>query len=196
MKISGAVSKVFMTNWCRRFKEKMITATTDLKDFDIYLYKFYVDDHNLVMDSLPPGTRLVGERMEVVADEVENDLTIPADQRTAQLMQQIANTVCGFIRMEVDFPSNNPDNWMPILDNKVRVEDKKVDWCFYKKPVDSELYILNRSALSNKIKKASLTQEGLRRLRNTRPDKINERKGRLLTDMAEAMLKSGYNHYK
>ena len=28
----------------------MITATTDLRDFDIYLYKFYVDDHNLVMD--------------------------------------------------------------------------------------------------------------------------------------------------
>ena len=193
LKISGAVSKVFMISWCRRFKEKMITATTDLEDFDIYLYKFYVDDHNLVMDSLPPGARLVEGKIEVMTDEVEDDMAIPSDQRTAQLMQQIANTVCEFIRMEVDFPSNNPDNWMPILDNKVKVEGKKVDWCFYKKPVDSELYILNRSALSNKIKKASLTAEGLRRLRNTRPDKINERRGRLLTDMAEAMLKSGYN---
>ena len=38
----------------------------------------------------------------------------------------------------------------------------------------------------------SRKQEGLRRLRNTRPDKVNERKGRLLTDMAEAMMKSGY----
>ena len=108
------------------------------------------------------------------------------------MLKEAANTVCEFTKNEVDSPSENHDGWMPILDNKVRIENKKVDWSFYKKTVDSELFILNRSALSNKIKKASLAQEGLRRLRNTRPDKVNERKGRLLTDMAEAMMKSGY----
>ena len=70
----------------------------------------------------------------------------------------------------------------------MRIENKKVDWSFYKKPVDSELVILSRSALSNRIKKASLSQEGLRRLRNTRPDKVEERKGKLLADMAEGMI--------
>ena len=79
---------------------------------------------------------------------------------------------------------------MPILDNKVRIDSKKVDWSFYKKPVDSELFILNRSALSNRIKKASLSQEGLRRLRNTRPDKVEERKGKLLVDMAEGISRA------
>ena len=203
LKLSGAVGRVFMINWCRRFREKMRRVTEDITDcncnsnFDIHLYKFYVDDHNLVCEALPPGARLVGEKgeekVEVITEEVENDLTIPADQRTAKLMQEVANSICKHTQMDVDFPSNNPDGWLPILDNKVRIDSNmKVDWCFYKKPVDSELYILNRSALSNKIKKATLSQEGLRRLRNTRPDMVQQRKGRLLTDMAEGMLKSGY----
>ena len=192
LKLSGAVSKVFMVNWCRKFKEKMRIATTDLPNFTIHLYKFYVDDHNLVVEALPPGARLVEEKVKVVAEEIEDDLLIPADQRTAELMKEVANSVCEYTEMEVDFPSDNPDGWMPILDNKVRIENKKVDWSFYKKPVDSELFIMSRSALPNRIKKASLSQEGLRRLRNTRPDKVEERKGKLLADMAEGMMKSGY----
>ena len=194
LKLSGAVSKVFMVNWCKKFKSKMMITTADLPDFDfaIHLYKFYVDDHNLVVEALPPGARLVAGKVEVVAEEVQGDMLIPTDKRTAELMKEVANSVCEFTKMEVDFPSDNLDGWMPILDNKVRIEDKKVDWSFYKKPVDSELFILSRSALSNRIKKASLAQEGLRRMRNTRPDKVEERKGKLLTDMAEGMMKSGY----
>ena len=75
LKLSGAVSKVFMVNWCRQFKQKMILATTDLPDFTIHLYKFYVDDHNLVVEALPPGARLLEEKVKVVAEEVENDLS-------------------------------------------------------------------------------------------------------------------------
>ena len=75
------------------------------------------------------------------------------------MLKEVANTVCEFTKMEVDSPSENHDGWMPILDNKVRIENKKVDWSFYKKPVDSELFILNRSALSNKIKKARGVEE-------------------------------------
>ena len=150
LKLSGAVSKVFMVDWCRKFKQKIRITTIDLPDFDlnIYLYKFYVDDHNLVMEALPPGARLIEGKVRVVAEEVEDDMLIPADQRTAVLMKEVANSVCEFTKMEVDFPSDNLDGWMPILDNKVKIENKKVDWSFYKKPVDSEPFILSRSALS------------------------------------------------
>ena len=69
MKLSGAVSKVFMVNWCRKFKEKMRIATSDLPDFTIHLYKFYVDDHNLVVEALPPGARFVEEKVKVVVQK-------------------------------------------------------------------------------------------------------------------------------
>ena len=46
--------------------------------------------------------------------------------------------------------------------------------------------------MSSKVKRATLAQEALRRLRNVRPDKLVERKGELLTEMAEGMKRSGY----
>ena len=49
------------------------------------------------------------------------------------MLKEVANTVCEFTKMEADSPSENHDGWMPILDNKVRIENKKVDWSFYKK---------------------------------------------------------------
>ena len=192
LKLSGAVGRVFMGYWCRKFKEKLINATTSLVDFAIHLYKFYVDDHTLVTEALPPGARLVEGKVEVMEEEVEGDTLVPADERTARIVQDIANTVCQYTTMEVDYPSNHDDKWLPILDNRVRIEGGKIDWTFYKKPVDSKLFILNRSALSSKVKRATLAQEALRRLRNVRPDKLVERKGELLTEMAEGMKRSGY----
>ena len=49
-----------------------------------------------------------------------------------------------------------------------------------------------KNGKSFKIKRASLSQGALRRLRNIRPDKIVEKNGKLLTDMAEGMMRSGY----
>ena len=58
---------------------------------------------------------------------------------------------------------------MPHLDLQVRVSsDDVVEYKFYKKAVITPYLILSRSALPTKIKWASLVQEGVRRLLNTR----------------------------
>ena len=101
LKISGAVGRVFMTNWCKKFKRRMEAVTADLVDFTIHAYKFYVDDHNLVVEELPPGARLVGDKVEVVDDQVEDDDRSPADRRTAELMKEVANSICKDTTMEV-----------------------------------------------------------------------------------------------
>ena len=107
LKLSGAAGKVFMVNWCKKFKEKMRLATVDLPNFAFHLYKFYVDDHNLVVEALPAGARLQGEKVRVVPEEIENDQLIPADSRTAKLLKEVANTAREFTKMEVDSPSEN-----------------------------------------------------------------------------------------
>jgi hypothetical protein len=108
-------------------------------------------------------------------------------------MKEIANSVCPYTRVTVDYPSAHPSGWMPLLDIKVKVlEDKTIDWSFYKKQVTSQFCILNRSAVPGKIKRVALVQEALRRLRNTRPDQVAARKAGLLEDLAETMLVSGY----
>ena len=65
-------------------------------------------------------------------------------------------------------------------------------WRFFKKPVASKFFIMNRSAVPSKVKRATLAQEGLRRLRNTRPDLVVEDRVRLMEDLAEGMMLSGY----
>jgi hypothetical protein len=51
---------------------------------------------------------------------------------------------------------------------------------------------MNTSALPGKVKRVSLVQEALRRLRNTRPSLVPVYKKELMEDLAEVMLISGY----
>ena len=91
--------------------------------------------------------------------------------------------------MTVDFPSAHDSRWMPVLDLQVRIgEDNTVEWIFYKKPVSSKFFILNRSAVANKVKRTMLAQDGMRRLRNTKPSLVQGRKVLLMEDMAEMRM--------
>lgn len=112
--------------------------------------------------------------------------------RTAMIIREIANTISPNTAIEVDHPSNHPSGWMPLLDIQVRVEGQEVQWKFYRKPVSSPFFLLNRSAVSAKVKRTMLAQEGLRRLRNTKPTMVKEEKKELMEDMAEMMARSGY----
>ena len=193
MKLSGAIAKVFMVWWCRSFREALVAATINIPRFLLYLHLFYVDDHNLALEELPPGARYREGKVVVVPEEVEGDLLLPGDQRTALVVQEIANTVCEFTSFKADFPSAHSSGWMPLLDLQVRVEeDNSISWKFYRKEVSSPFTILNHSALPGKVKRVSLVQEGLRRLRNTRPSLVPVLQKELMESLAEMMLISGY----
>ena len=138
-------------------------------------------------------------RMRVMEDRIENDRAIPADERTAKVVKQLANDICGFIKMEVDYPSRHRRGWMPILDLQVQIaENKSVGLKFYQKPMAPPTTILNRSAMPARVKWNNNVQQGIRRLRNTRPRLHAEIRNQLLEEWAEAMMVSGYteNHRK
>ena len=116
LKLSGAVAKVYMVYWCRMYKTILEAATSTIPSFRLHLLKFYVDDQLQVCEELPPGSRLLGGEVVVVEDEVEGDLVIPGDQRTANILKQIANTISNSTVIEVEAPSTNQTGWMPFLD--------------------------------------------------------------------------------
>ena len=193
LKLSGAAAKVFMVNWCRRFEAKLRTAMATIPSFDLHLMNFYVDDELEVVEELPLGSRLVEGVVRVVEEEVEGDRMVAGDRRTAEVVLEVANSVCPHTRLSVDFPSAHQSGWMPLLDLQVQVaEDRSIDWKFFRKPVSAPYFIMNRSANSAKEKRACLAQESLRRLRNTRPRLVERHKVELLEDMGEMMLRSGY----
>ena len=79
------------------------------------------------------------------------------------------------------------------MDIQSKVEpNNRIIWKFYEKDVSSPFTILNSSALPKKVKRMSLVQEGLRRLRNTCPDLVQTLKQDLMEGLAEKMMVSGY----
>ena len=125
LELSEAVARVFMLVWDRRLLAALEKAGRGLA-WDLYMMLRYIDDSNCVAEEMPMGTRLVRGKLVVQKDKVAQDMLVPGDQRTATLVQNIANKVCKFIQMEVDYPSKYEDNLVPILDLKVAVQNQKV----------------------------------------------------------------------
>ena len=193
LEVSGAAGKVAMLAWVRSFKARMEVATSTLPNPELYLHELYVDDNNVVLEELPPGTRLEGGVFQVREELVEEDSLLPGDMRTAGLVRELANTLCPYLQMEADYPSNHPTGWMPILDLEVRMaEDKSVDFRWYSKPMASPYSILNRSAMPPSVKRITLVQRGISMLRNTRERLHAELRVPLMEKLATTMMVSGY----
>ena len=133
----------------------------------------YIDDDNLVFFILPLGARWNREQKKMVIedDKIEEDRTESGDRRTMREMVQMACSVCPILQFTEDCPGKHDDQKMPLLDLKVWVEkeeeEQKILFKYYRKPMASRLLMMARSAMPSRVKRASLTQEGLRMMRNT-----------------------------
>ena len=77
--------------------------------------------------------------MELVEELVEVDQGKKLDEITMAVFGEIANSVDDVLEVEVDFPSNHEDNFMPILDMKMQMAaNNKVVYQFYKKPMTNK----------------------------------------------------------
>ena len=99
------------------------------------------------------------------------------------------------ITLTVDTPCNYPDGKLPVLDFKVNVNEKensRIDFEFYEKPTKNPMVVLASSALSNSQKRTILTQECLRRLRNTKVELGPEIQKKHLDKFMLKVKNSGY----
>ena len=140
-------------------------------------YLRYVDEKGNVMQLIDPGVILVkgednaGPGLEVMPELIQQDLLKSDDERTAEFLTEVANSIHPSITVKSDFPSKNPDMKMPLLDLKVWVDaEERVKFTFYSKEMASKYFIPYKSAHSQSMKKRMLANEGLRRLLNMSPD--------------------------
>ena len=73
------------------------------------------------------------------------------------------------------------------------VEDNKILYQFYEKPMVSKLVIMEQSALSTKVKIQVLAQEVVRRRRNTHMGEKREKVDEIMTRFMMKLKYSGYN---
>ena len=132
-------------------------------------------------------------KIRVIENEIENDRDIPGDERTSKLFGELGNSISSFIKLTTDYPSKHENGFMPLLDIQVKVENNQVKYKFYSKPMSSQYVILSKSAMSDKIKRNTLVQEAIRRLRNTSRDLPWELKAKILSEFSNKMMISGYS---
>lgn len=142
---------------------------------------------------IPPGARVEGDKVVIKEECVEQDSTVPGDERTAKIIQEISNGVCNFIQMETDYPTNHSDGLMPILDLKVNMQDNMIVYRYYRKDMANFKLLMAKSAMPFKMKKTCLIQEVLRILRNTSRRLDNEIKTNFLNEFSYRMMISGYS---
>ena len=82
---------------------------------------------------------------------------------------------------------------MPLLDIQVKMDNNKVIYKFYSKPMSTPYVILNNSAMPTKIKRNCLVQEAIRRLRNTKRELPWSLKAEILSEFSNKMMISGYS---
>ena len=187
--LTGAIGSVYVLYWSRKLKQKLLSMGITPE-----LLQIYVDDQQIVTKALPPGTRVVNDQLVIDEDQIENDMNVPADLRTAKIFQTISNSICDFLQVSIDCPSNHESGFQPVLDIQVKVINNKITHKFYKKPISTKKVILASSALPTNVKRASLTEGALRRLRYTDRSLPWEEVAGILSEYSNELRLSGYDH--
>ena len=134
---------------------------------DMRIYKRYVDDSNQIAVVPPVGTVYDKDSQRLVVQQQQQDPNITEDERLADILLDIANSVMECVTMEGDTPSKNNDGKLPILEMKVWTDsDGILLYQHYEKPVSSKTVLNARSAHSAACKRSVHTQEVIRRLLN------------------------------
>ena len=144
-----------------------------MKNFKITpeIYTRFKDDIEIVTESLEKGSLLMEDKIIVDEKKKAEDIDISDSKVTMGVIQTIANAIDPMIQLTIETPCNYPNGKMPVLDLVVNVncmENNRIDFEFFEKPTKNPRVILADSAMSLAQKRTILTQECLRRLRNTK----------------------------
>ena len=112
--------------------------------------------------------------MEVNPELVERDLREKEDVRVMREISKMADSICPVLKTTFDCPGLQESGKMPLLNLQVWVERVEKEggrgewetlWEYYRKPCSTRTLMLARSAMSDRTKRAALTQEAIQILR-------------------------------
>ena len=190
LKLTGEIFDCIMIDW-----DKKLLKELEKVKINPNLYTRFKDDIEIAVESLEKGCKLVEENIVIDDTKKEEDEDKSDTKITMEVVQEIANSINPMIKLTVDTPCNYEDGKMPVLDIKVDVnvaEDNRIDFEFYEKPTKNPRVVLASSALSHTQKRTILTQECLRRLRNTKVELGPQVQSKHLNQFMLKLKNSGY----
>ena len=179
VQLTGVLATVFMVWWDKQLKS-LITGN----GMTLCLYKRYVDDITIIVENTDNA---------VYHRNVEES----EDQIIMKYIRNIGNNIHHSIQLEVDCPSKNIDNKLPILDLKVWLIEyggkKKIMHEYYQKQVSSKAMVNARSAVNWNSKRTIIVQQILRVMKNCNKELPWENVCVHLNDMMMRIQYSGYD---
>ena len=79
-------------------------------------YKRYVDDINSAQPVTSRGAVIRNGLQVIDETKVEAEMNVPSDKRVMNLFQHIGDSIHRLIHLEIDCPSNQPDDKLSVLD--------------------------------------------------------------------------------
>ena len=187
--MTRAVARLVMLDWDQRF----LNLAADNK-ITLHMYNRYVDDTANGAEALAPGMRW-GENegsMVFLPHLVEEDREVEADFRTMREVVKMGSSLDSSIQLTGDCPSANENGKMPLLNLHVWVENNKMLYENYRKPMANDLLMLEMSAMPAGMKRTVLTQEVIRIRRNIHPGLPWETTVKHLNNFSKRLRLSGY----
>ena len=141
------------------------------------------------------GSSLKDDKIVIDEEAVKSDEEKSDSKVTIGIIQELAMTINPMIRLTIETPCSFTNGKMPILDIQVDInlnQMNRIDFEFYQKPTKNQRVILADSALSFSKKRTILTQECLRRLRNTKVELGQEVQRKHLNIFMLELKSSGY----
>ena len=187
--LTGAIASVFVIHWARLFKQKLSNINIIPK-----MLQILVDDQNIFTKATPIRAKFVNDAMVIDDEQIEIDRHISADIRTAKFFQSVSNSIYEFMQVTIDCPSQHETGFMPLLDIQVKMQQNRIIHKFYKKPISSNKVIMFDSALPAHVKKASIAEGAIRRLRYTDRSLPWPEVAEILSQYSNELRLSGYDH--
>ena len=129
--------------------------------------------------------------------QIEADINIPSDLRSAKIVQAVANTISPFIKVTIDVPSQHESTFMPFLDIHAKMINDRIVYKFYKNEISKQTVIHASSALSANTKRHALASSmrayTLQRLRLTDHSLLWSEFESVMSQFSNMLRASSYN---
>ena len=173
-----AVARITMLDWDNKWQRRIEDNNLEMMNGSRYM-----DDVRACLHPVKPGWRYkAGELMfceDWRREESEGGLT--GLRKTRLVLEDTMRGVQNYLKMTMETEDDFPDGGLPVptLDINLWVrEDHMIMYTFYEKPMSTNQVLHKDSAMPENTKIASLTQDLVRRMKNTSElvDKVERNK--------------------
>ena len=200
-----------MVNWSVQVKQILVE-----NHIKIWLASGYIDDMRFLTNAIEYGVRWCPIEKKMVYKEEwekeEKEKGYSVQMKTSEEIRGVMNSIYKDIQFTSEVEEDFSNNRIPTLDYEMWVEkneenekdtleeksskekrEGKVIYSFYEKPMASEFCVMEASAMSWNAKRATLSQETVRRMMNTSELVTQEERNVVLENFLSKMEKSGYS---